>query len=96
MDRRRIYCHIIIRDSESLREGYRDCDEGDRKGQTWQVGMGAGERALVTSGGEAGASWTLLTTEVRQGCWKQQMCGEEGQVGYPSVRGVQGGAIWQR
>ncbi len=34
------------------------------------VGMRAGSRALVTAGGEAGASWTLLAAEVRQGSGK--------------------------
>jgi hypothetical protein len=58
--------------------------------------MRAGSRALVTSGGEAGVSWTLLAAEVRQGSWKQQLRGEEVQAGHPPVRGVQGGALWKR
>ncbi len=31
LDRRRIYCHSITRDSESGREGCRDCGEGVRE-----------------------------------------------------------------
>jgi hypothetical protein len=34
LDKRPICCHIIIRDSGSRQEGYRDCVEGSRKGQT--------------------------------------------------------------
>jgi hypothetical protein len=36
------------------------------------VGIRAGSRALVTAGGEAGASWTLLAAEVRQGSRKYE------------------------
>ncbi len=49
---------------------------------------------LVTTGGETGASWTLLGVEVWQGCWKQQLRREEVQVGHPQVRGVQGDTLW--
>jgi hypothetical protein len=56
--------------------------------------MRAGSRDLVTAGGEAGASWTLLAAEVRQGSWKQQMRREEVQVGthkYEEYKGVRFG-----
>ncbi len=43
---------------------------------------------MVTTGGEAGASWTLLAAEVRQGSGKQQQRREEVRVGHPQVRGV--------
>jgi hypothetical protein len=58
--------------------------------------FGEGSRALVTAGGEAGASWTLLSAEIRQGSGKQQVRREEVRVGHPQVRGVQGGAFWER
>jgi hypothetical protein len=51
---------------------------------------------MLTEGGVAGASWTLLVSEVRQGSWKQQLCREEVQGGRPQVRGAQGGAFWEQ
>ncbi len=47
-------------------------------------------RTLVTEGGEVGVSWTLLTPEVWEDSWKQQLRREGVQVGCPQVRGVQG------
>jgi hypothetical protein len=38
----------------------------------------------------------VIAAEVRQGSWKQQLRGERVQVGHTTVRGVQGGALWQR
>ena len=38
----------------------------------------------------------ILTAEVWQGCWKQQLRREEVRVGRPQVRGVQGAALWER
>jgi hypothetical protein len=67
LDRRPVCSHSISRDSGSRHEGYRDCDERVTRGQTWQVGMCTGSRALVTEGVHTGVSWTLLTAEVWEG-----------------------------
>jgi hypothetical protein len=45
---------------------------------------------LVTVEGESGASWTLLTDEVWQGSWNQQLCREEVQVGHPQYEEYKG------
>jgi hypothetical protein len=53
LDRRPISCHGIIRDSGSRHKGCRDCGEGARKGQTWQVGKRVSGSVRATSEGES-------------------------------------------
>ncbi len=55
------------------------------------MGIRTDSRALVTTGGQTGASWTLLGAEVWQGCWKQQLRREEFKLGahkYEEYKGV--------
>ena len=83
LDRRPICCHSIIRDSGLRHEGCRDCGEGATKGQTWEVGMRTGSRALVIKGGDARASWTQQTAEVWEGCGKHELRREGVHIGPP-------------
>ncbi len=56
----------------------------------------ANKLALEAEKGRDAAEKAVEETAVRQGSWKQQLRGERVQVGHPPVRGVQGGALWQR
>ena len=58
---------------------YRDCVEGATKDQTWEVRMCTDSRALVTEGG----SWTQLTADVWEGCWKYEIRREGVHIGPP-------------
>ncbi len=58
-----------------------------------QKGIRTGSRALVTEGTQAGASWTLLDSEVWEGSWNHELCREGVQGGHPQVRGVQRGIL---
>jgi hypothetical protein len=60
------------------------------QGQTWQVAMRTGSRALVTEGGDARACWTNLAAEVWEGCWKHELCREGVQVGRPKCEEYKG------